>query len=156
MQNPFHRAAGAVRPPEDVVSPTPAPRLATVHAPPVFREWCGFDEDFVERNRSSRNPAWICNEMLARALVAPGVDPGDRRAEIHALPVAERDRLLIELRRRSLGPRLDLVSDCPSCGVRCEAKVSLADIVVPPQGAPTRIECTLEGGEAVVDRKSVV
>ena len=43
-----------------------------------------------------------------------------------ALPLAERDRRLLELRQASFGPTLALIADCPACGAASELEVEAA------------------------------
>ena len=46
--------------------------------------------------------------------------------EPEALPLAERDRRLLELRQASFGPTLALIADCPACGAASELEVEAA------------------------------
>jgi hypothetical protein len=57
-------------------------------------------------------------------------------ADPAALPLAERDRRLLELRQTSFGPTLALLADCPDCGALLELEVeaaSLAGSLVTPE-----------------------
>ncbi|HWO11090.1 MAG TPA: hypothetical protein VNN80_16460 [Polyangiaceae bacterium] len=62
-----------------------------------------------------------------------------------ALPVGERNRLLLQARAVSFGPRLDVVSACPACGeqVEFEFRFPIADF---EPTAPAGAELTLQGG----------
>jgi hypothetical protein len=49
-------------------------------------------------------------------------------ADLARLPVGERDRLLLELRARTFGDRLDCETSCPSCGAHLELALSAAEL----------------------------
>lgn len=58
---------------------------------------------------------------LDRALtVLAAASPPATRAELAALPLAERDRRLLRLRTATLGPTLAAYAECPGCGERLE------------------------------------
>jgi hypothetical protein len=50
--------------------------------------------------------------------------------EIARLAIGRRDRLLLELRERTFGPRLVSVAACPACGERLEVEVAVRDLLV--------------------------
>lgn len=102
-----------------------------------LRGLSGWEEEHVERHQADPNTARLCNEILARCLVAPGEDPGPGRQTVRDLLVAERDRELVALRRLSLGPEISAQVPCPACGETSEADFSLdvlpLDFEVPPR-----------------------
>ncbi len=49
------------------------------------------------------------------------------------LPLGRRDALLLSLRARLLGERMEAVAECPACGERAELRFSVAAITTPPQ-----------------------
>lgn len=51
------------------------------------------------------------------------------------LPIGRRDRLLLHLRRRLFGSRLESLVVCPLCGERLELSIDLADVEAPETGA---------------------
>lgn len=97
---------------------SPPPRLG-------LRGLSGWEEEYLERHQAEPNTARLCNEILARCLVAPGEDPGEARETIRDLLVAERDRELVALRRMSLGPDISAQVACAACGEISEADFSL-------------------------------
>lgn len=82
---------------------------------------------------------------LDRALVllraaSPGVDP----LALARLPIGRRDALLLELRARTFGPKLEVLVPCPKCGERLEMTLTADELRVPaPEGPRGTLE--LEG-----------
>lgn len=79
--------------------------------------------------------------LLLLAAALPGAAPG----ELAALPLAERDRLLLELRAAAAGPELAAFVACPGCGERLELALDAAALRAgaPPDPAA---EWDAEGG----------
>ncbi len=50
--------------------------------------------------------------------------------ELARLRIGRRDRLLLELRERTLGPQLVSVAACPACGERLEVELAVRDLLV--------------------------
>jgi hypothetical protein len=116
-----------------------------------LRGLSGWEEEHIERHAAEPNTARLCNEILARCLVAPGADPGAARQTVRALLVAERDRELVALRRLSLGADVTARVPCTACGEESETDFSLdvLPLVFDVPTGPVRVE--LEGvGEAVL------
>jgi hypothetical protein len=107
-----------------------------------LRALTGWEEEYLERHQAEANTARLCNEILARCLVAPGEDPGGSRRTVLDLLVAERDRELVALRRLSLGPDISAHVTCPECGETNEADFSLDALPVDFESPPRRV--TLE------------
>jgi hypothetical protein len=123
-------------------SPEPgSDQPAAAAAPPAarlpLRGLSGWEEEYIERHQAEANTARLCNEVLARCLVAPGEDPAGARETVRELLVAERDRELIALRRLSLGPDVSARVPCSTCGEISEADFSLdvlpLDFELPPR-----------------------
>src|SRR3954452_9518122 len=62
-------------------------------------------------------------------------EPDLSRAALAALPIGERDRRLLELRRELFGPRLDATAMCPVCETRVEFEIALATVLLPASAA---------------------
>jgi hypothetical protein len=133
LENPFRGGAGA------------GPRLA-------LRPMTGHEEEWVERRRSEANTARLCNEVLARCLVAPGAEASRELERVRALPVAQRDEALLQLRRLSLGDTVHTRTACPACGVAAEVDFQLSQLPLPSTEAPARVLATLEDGTQAVLR----
>jgi hypothetical protein len=116
-----------------------------------LRPISGFEEEYVAAHADTPNTAALCNELLARCLVPPGCDPGERRAEVAGLLVPERDRALVALRCKSFGDRLDSEATCPACGAANAIGFALSEL---PLGTPaqTRVVVVEVGGTTSVVR----
>ncbi|MBS1693070.1 MAG: hypothetical protein JST91_12695 [Actinobacteria bacterium] len=117
-----------------------------------LRPLSGYEEEYVEECKYAANTAKLCNGVLARCLVAPGADSAEALARVHDLPVAERDRALIELRRLSFGDDVRTLAECPHCDVQQEVAFTLAALPLDFDTPPTRIERMLSTGVSVVLR----
>jgi len=133
VESPLRRSAGA---PADAAGPEQAavgqagPAVSSVGSargsgPLPLRGLTGWEEEYLERHQQDANTARLCNEILARCLVAPTEDPGAARTQVRELLVAERDRELVRLRRMSLGAEVSAQLDCPECGTANTADFSL-------------------------------
>lgn len=116
-----------------------------------LRPLSGWEEEYVDRHRAEANTARLCNEVLARCTVPPGEDPGAAREAVRGLLVAERDRELVALRRRSLGPDVEAVLTCPACGEVSQVSFSLDALPLAFEAPEQPVRVGLGGGiEAVV------
>ncbi|HVR96991.1 MAG TPA: phage baseplate protein, partial [Thermoanaerobaculia bacterium] len=59
-----------------------------------------------------------------------------------------RDRLLLELRERTLGPQLVSVAACPSCGERLEVELAVQDLLVDEREEDAPLSVAAGGWEA--------
>jgi len=113
-----------------------------------LRELSGFEEELAAR--WAPNAARAANEALASCLTPPGQDPGERRDIVRALPVVDRDLLLLELRRRSVGDEVRSEVDCPACGSSSELVFRLSELPSNTQRA-VAVEVDLpEGGRVLL------
>lgn len=111
-----------------------------------LRGLSGWEEEYLERHQAQANTARLCNELLARCLVAPGAEPGTERETVRALLVAERDRELVALRRLSLGPQVRAQVPCPACGETSVADFSLDVLPLDFEPPPRAFAVTLADG----------
>jgi hypothetical protein len=63
-----------------------------------------------------------------RELVVLAAACGVPVEDLARLPIGHRDRLLLELRARTFGDRLDCEASCPSCGIHLELSLSAAEL----------------------------
>jgi hypothetical protein len=156
------RVTSPLRPAAAVAEPSTAEPPAGTPAPPAappgdtarrlpLRELTGWEEEYLEHHQSDANTARLCNEVLARCLVAPGADSGDARESVRGLLVAERDRELIALRRMSIGPGVHARVDCPGCERENEVEFDLDSLPVDFASPEQRLATEILGlGEVVL------
>jgi len=66
--------------------------------------------------------------------------------ELARLPLGERDRLLLDLRRETLGAQLHGSASCPRCGVAIDFAVGVEEVLAAGRGAPAeRLEVAVSG-----------
>lgn len=87
----------------------------------------------------------------ALALLATAC-PEATLAQLAALPIDERDHLLLELRVITFGPRLEAVASCPSCGEWLEFELPTHDLLAAPTSLELgpRVEIEVEGTPVIV------
>ena len=135
LANPFRAGASATTPTDERVDFE-------------LRELSGFEEEFVDRHRDVANVARLCNQVLARCLVAPGADHRQALEWVGSLLVAERDRMLLELRRKSLGERVMCEVRCPQCDSLNEVDFALSAIDADFEVIDAPVEVSLAQGLA--------
>jgi hypothetical protein len=126
---------------QDAISAATAQPLLTARLRPIS----GFEEELLAGRGGAASTAALCNEVLARCLVAPGADAAAARTEIARLLVPERDLALMALRRRSFGDRVESDVTCPACGAGIEISFSLADLPLPAAAAAREITVEHDG-----------
>lgn len=112
-RSPEARPGAASGLPTPVAEKTPSSTGAPRTWP--LRAMTGYEEEVIEIHRAHPNTAALCNDIVARCLVAPGADHAAALEQVRRLTVAERDAALVALRRLSLGDRVECEVDCPAC-----------------------------------------
>src|SRR6478736_734106 len=113
-----------------------------------LRRLSGREEDWLARHSGVSNAEAI-SEMLA-ACMTQG-DPGLTSRQIAwELLVGDRDYLMIQLRRLTLGDQIAAVYTCPACASKMDVSLDLADapVEVSPQSQLT-YELQLAGDRIV-------
>jgi hypothetical protein len=121
------------------------------HRDAELRPLQGLDEEWLAELPLVTPLSRAVTGLLARCVVRLGPGrPGD--ATLGALPVGDRDYLVLELRRLSFGDRVEMSLTCsrPGCGVRMDIDFPLGAIAV--HEAPQRPEYRLPraGGAGAV------
>src|SRR5262245_13370339 len=75
--------------------------------------------------------------------------PEATMAELAALPVDERDHLLLELRVLTFGHRLEAVAECPACGEWLEFELPTLELLAAPTSLELGSELAIEDTELV-------
>jgi len=117
-----------------------------------LRAMTGFEEEAVERWASEPNTARLCNELLARCLVPPGDDHADALSRVRDASIAERDVALVQLRRMSLGDRVEAEVTCSACGRANTIDFALSSLPLPEGTAPTELSLEAPDGSQVSAR----
>jgi hypothetical protein len=139
VESPFRQSA----------SSKAEPRRRRLETELPLRPMSGYEEEAVEERLGAPNTAALCNEILARCLVAAGADFAQALRRVRGLLVAERDIALISLRRRSLGDQVEMEADCPACGASNDACFTLDTLPLPDGDVPEHIHVTLADGTEV-------
>ena len=96
-----------------------------------LREFSGFEEELaLASGGAPQHAATVANEALARCLVEPGEDPGAWRERVAELALIERDRLLLELRRRSVGDEVRSRAGCPRCNASWQVRFRISELPI--------------------------
>lgn len=112
-----------------------------------LRELSGFDEDWLLTygRRVVSVPA-ACHQLLARCLSGPDATPAEMLGRVRALDLAQRDWLLLELRRLSLGARIKGEVQCSGCGGAEEVEFAAGDLPLPPPARRQPFDVQLPSG----------
>lgn len=78
-------------------------------------------------------------------------DRRDSRDELSALSIGDRDRRLLELRRRIFGDRLDAETECPRCGQRVEIAIDAGQLAIAERDRPTPASVTIAVGALEIE-----
>ena len=113
-----------------------------------LRRLSGREEDWLARHRSVSN-AEAVSEMLAACMTHVGLELTSRQIARELL-VGDRDFLMIQLRRLTLGDQIAAVYTCPECASKMDVSLDLADAPVDfsPQ-LQSVYELQLPGGRIV-------
>jgi hypothetical protein len=101
----------------------------------ALRPLCGEDEAFLLDSADRLLPSERATALLARCLGG-----ADAESVARALTAGDRESLLLQLRRLTLGETLACVLRCPveRCGERMELELHVADLLVPPYDSVDR------------------
>jgi hypothetical protein len=81
--------------------------------------------------------------MLLLTAAFPAASVG----EVLSLTLGQRDACLLRLRERTIGPRMECLTECPACGAQVEAEIQCSDILFADFETPVVLKHTLEEGE---------
>jgi hypothetical protein len=106
-----------------------------------LRPLTGADEEFLLDAGSSLLPAERTTALLERCLLRLGPHAPAGAEQVRSLVVGDREALLLQLRRLTLGDRLLCVATCPACGEQLDVELRVGDLLLEPYGdAPERHE----------------
>lgn len=111
------------------------------------RPLCGLDELWIGEAGKDENPAHLANRLIERCLTTGATRSGDNPI-VGTLSVAERNRLLLELRQISYGDDVRTSTACPRCATQNELTFRFSELPFDfgvPEGAEVRLP---DGGSA--------
>lgn len=100
----------------------------------ALRPVSGEDEAFLLDSAEHAAPSARATALLARCLADADAAPADVGRIARALTVGDREALLLQLRRLTIGETFDCVLPCPACGERMELELEVRDLLVPAYG----------------------
>lgn len=92
-----------------------------------LRPATGADEAFLLESAAGAAPSERASALLARCLALP-----DAAEVVRDLTVGDREALLLQLRRLTLGDEMECLVTCVGCGEYLEMLVRVSDLLVPP------------------------
>jgi hypothetical protein len=103
----------------------------------TLRPLTGFEEEWLAAHPGVPSAVAV-TQLLGSCVVRLGDEPGspDRMRQ---LLVGDRDYLMLQLRRLTLGEAISAVMDCPACGARMDVDFSIGSIPIEgePQTSPS-------------------
>jgi hypothetical protein len=109
----------------------------------------GFEEEWLARNAHAPN-ALAVTELLGACVARVGAEPPSREL-VRGMLVGDRDFLVLELRRLTLGETVHAVLDCPACDGRMDVDFRAGEVPVerrPHTMAVHRLELDGSAGRA--------
>ena len=112
----------------------------TVHNTFTLREMNGTDEEAIHRGDVKTNGAKMSTVLLTRCVTSigsitkKGMNPKEWENIIKSLLVGDRDVILMELRRQSIGETIEVTHTCPhpNCKARLKTSIDLDELEVVP------------------------
>lgn len=118
-----------------------------------LRELTGFDEEWIARDGAFRSAPAACHHLLARCMDSGTDEDREPLDIVRALSLGERDRLLLVLRERSLGPRICGEVQCPKCNNVIQVEFATQDLMHTRMEPNAASEVRLPGGGLAVLRQ---
>jgi hypothetical protein len=91
-------------------------------------------------------PAEQASRFLAGLITKIGDCERPTPGDVQTLSVGDRERLLLAVSARLLGPELQLMATCPHCREKAEITARVADLIALPCPAPDEIHLEAEDG----------
>ncbi len=110
-----------------------------------LRELNGYDEQYLGEIEGLPPPQWT-TELLYRVATFEASPAESNRDLVRHLTAGDRVALLLQLRRRALGERLECIITCPDCGDEMSFGLSVRELLQPRlREARTECEVNVEG-----------
>lgn len=134
-----------------------------VHKTFTLREMTGADEEYINRPDIKTNGAKVATSLLARCVTSIGTltkksvgSPKAWEDIFKEMLVGDRDIILIELRRLSIGETIEVTHNCPNpnCKAKLKTEVSIDELAITPFNGEFVIPFELPRGYR--DKKGVI
>lgn len=109
------------------------------HSTFTLREMTGADEEFVNRSDIKTNGAKVATALLSRCVLSVGTltrksvgNPTDWENIFKEMYTGDRDIMLLELRRLSIGDTIEVTHTCPNpeCKAKLKTEVSIDELTI--------------------------
>lgn len=109
------------------------------HSTFTLREMTGADEEFVNRSDIKTNGAKVATALLSRCVLSVGTltrksvgNPKDWENIFKEMYTGDRDIMLLELRRLSIGDTIEVTHTCPNpeCKAKLKTEVSINELTI--------------------------
>jgi predicted RNA-binding Zn-ribbon protein involved in translation (DUF1610 family) len=100
-----------------------------------LRPLCGRDEEFLLDVGEKMPASTRTSHLLANCLTQFGtldLKQHNPLTLVRALPIGDREAMLLSLRQATLGNRMSSVMTCPQCGERMDIDLQVGDLLLPP------------------------
>lgn len=133
------------------------------HSTFTLREMTGADEEFVNRSDIKTNGAKVATALLSRCVLSVGTltrksvgNPKDWENIFKEMYTGDRDIMLLELRRLSIGDTIEVTHTCPNpeCKAKLKTEVSIDELTILEFDGMREIPFELPRGYK--DRKGVI
>ena len=98
------------------------------HTLAELRDPTGHDEAMLSELRRDATPAECVSDLIGAVTLRIGEIECPSMDHIRKLSAGDRERLVLALCARLLGPEVDLITTCQSCGALAEVPVRFADV----------------------------
>lgn len=134
----------------------------TVHKTFTLREMTGEDEEYINRTDIKSNGAKVSTALLSRCVTSIGnitkksVGPQNWNKIFQNILVGDRDIMLLELRKQSLGNEIEVVHTCPNpeCKAKLKTIIEVDELEITPYNGIKEIPFELPKG--YTDSKGVL
>jgi hypothetical protein len=108
---------------------------------PVGEQWCrsawlrpvtGHEEEFLMQAGRLLPPAMRVTHLITRCLRRLGPLEPVEADVVRCLSVGDREALLLQLRRLTLGERISCLLSCPDCGKKMDLDLQVNELLLPP------------------------
>ena len=118
------------------------------HTLAELRDPTGHDEAMLAELRRDATPAECISGLIAALTLRIGEIECPSMDRIRKLSAGDRERLVLALCARLLGPEVDLTATCRSCGAVAEMPVRFADVASAQSGVTAESQIELAAGDA--------